>query len=495
MVTVMRSPIALLTAAALIVTPALAQSQQRLSYLNPREVQEAARQHPEIVEEFGGAVTGPRAAYVESVGRRVAAHSGTANAGQVYHFTALNSAVENAFAVPGGYVYITRQLMGIINDEAELAFVVGHETGHIAGNHHQQRRSAQRNSSIWGVLGAILGAAVGNSAFGGLISQSAQQFSKARLLSFSRNQEYQADVLGIRYITAAGYDPNGGASMLAQLTRSAALEARLQGDRNRSTPEWASTHPLSQNRMAQAGQLARQTGRAGQGLRNRDAYLAQLEGAMVDDDPAQGVIEGRSFAHPDLGMQFMVPTGYLMQNGTRAVTIQGSAGQAQFSGGRHTGGIDDYIYRVIQQLTGGRVQLAMGPIQRTQVNGIPAAYTVARASTSSGAVDVGVFAYQWDPNTIYHFVTLTRGGQGLAPFGSMVNSLRRMSRAEAAAIRPKIIDVVTVQRGDTIQSLASRMAYRDFQLDRFLAINGLAANSQLTPGQKVKIVVYGTRRT
>lgn len=490
----MRTPLALLTAVAVIVTPALAQSQQRLSYLNPRDVQEAARQHPEIVEEFGGAETGPRAAYVENVGRRVAAYSGTANAGQVYHFTALNSAVENAFAVPGGYVYITRQLMGIINDEAELAFVVGHETGHIAANHHQQRKSAQRSSAIWGILGAILGAAVGNNAFGGLVSQSAQQFSKMRLLSFSRNQEYQADVLGIRYMTAAGYDPAGGASMLAQLTRSAALEARLQGDRNRSTPEWASTHPLSENRMAQASQLVRQTGRAGQGLRNRDAYLAQLEGAMVDDDPAQGVIDGRSFAHPDLGMQFVVPTGYLMQNGSRAVTIQGSGGQAQFSGGRHNGSIDDYIYRVFQGLTGGRVQVAMGPVQRTRVNGIPASFVVGRANTSSGAVDVGVFAYQWDANTIYHFVTLARAGQGLQPFASMVNSLRRITPAEAAAIRPRVIDVVTVQRGDTIQSLAGRMAYRDFQLDRFLALNGLAANNPLTPGQKVKIVVYGTRR-
>ena len=495
MVPVMRSPIALLTAAAVIVTPAVAQSQQRASYLNPRDVQEAARQHPQVVEEFGGAETGPRAAYVESVGRRVAAFSGTANAGQVYHFTALNSAVENAFAVPGGYVYITRQLMGIINDEAELAFVVGHETGHIAAKHHQQRRSAQRSSAIWGILGAILGAAVGNNAFGGLVSQSAQQFSKMRLLSFSRNQEYQADVLGIRYITAAGYDPNGGATMLAQLTRAAALEARLQGDRNRSTPEWASTHPLSQNRMTQASQLARQTGRAGQGLRNRDAYLAQLEGAMVDDDPAQGVIDGRRFTHPDLGMQFTVPTGYLMQNGTRAVTIQGSGGQAQFSGGRFNGSVDDYIYRVLQQLTEGKVQLAMGPIQRTRVNNLPASYVVARANTSSGSVDVGVFAYQWDANTMYHFVTLTRGGQGLAPFTSMVDSLRRITPAEAAAIRPKVIDVVTVQRGDTIQSLAGRMAYRDFQVDRFLALNGLAANSPLVPGQKVKIVVYGSRRS
>ena len=494
----MRTTLALLAAAATIVTPALAQRpqpQQRLTYLNPRDVQEAARQHPEVVEEFGGAETGPRAAYVESVGRRVAAYSGTANAGQVYRFTTLNSAVENAFAVPGGYVYITRQLMGIMNDEAELAFVVGHETGHIAANHHQRRRSAQRSSAIWGVLGAILGAAVGNNAFGGLISQSAQQFSKMRLLSFSRDQEYQADVLGIRYITAAGYDPNGGATMLGQLTRTAALEARVQGDRNRSTPEWASTHPLSENRMAQAGQIARQTGRAGQGVRNRDAFLAQVEGMMVDDDPAQGVIEGRSFSHPDLRLQFFVPTGYLMQNGTRAVTIQGSGGQAQFSGGRYAGSIDNYIGQVLQRLTGGRVPLALGPTRRTMINGIPATFVTGRANTSSGAVDVSVFAYQWDTNTIYHFVMLTQAGQGIGPFTPMVDSLRRITPTEAAAIRPKVIDVVTVQRGDTVQSLASRMAYRDFQLDRFLTLNGLATNSRLVPGQKVKIVVYGSRRT
>jgi len=493
MESVMRTPLALLAAAAVVVTPAGAQPQPQPRYLNPRDVQEATQQHAEIVAEFGGADTSPRAAYVESVGRRIAAFSGTANAGQVYHFTTLNSAVENAFAVPGGYVYITRQLMGIMNDESELAFVVGHETGHIAANHAQARKSAANSSAIWGVLGQILGAVVGNNMFGGLISQSAQQFSKMRLLSFTREQEYQADVLGIRYMTAAGYDPNGSATMLAQLTRNSALEARIQGDRNRATPEWASTHPLSENRMAQAAQIARQTGRAGTGLRNRDAFMAEVEGVMVDDDPAQGVIDGRSFTHPDLRLQFFVPTGYLMQNSTHAVTIQGSGGQAQFSGGRFSGGMDAYIYQVLQRLTGGRVQIALGPPQQTTVNGIPATYVVGRANTSSGAVDVGVFAYQWDRDTFYHFVTLTRAGQGLAPFAPMVDSLRRISDGEAAAIRPKVIDVVTVGRGDTVQSLANRMAYRDFQLDRFLALNGLAANSPLVPGQKVKLVVYGNR--
>jgi predicted Zn-dependent protease len=489
----MRIALGLFTATAVAFTPAAGQAPQP-RYLNPRDVQEAARQHPEIVQEFGGAETGPRAAYVEGVGRRVASYSGTANAGQIYHFTTLNSAVENAFAVPGGYVYITRQLMGIMNDEAELAFVVGHETGHIAANHAQRRKSAAQSNSILGVLGAVLGAVVGNNAFGNMISQSAMQFSKLRTLSFSREQEYQADVLGIRYLTGAGYDPNAGATMLAQLSRTSALEARVQGDTGRSTPEWASTHPLSENRVAQAAQAARQTGRAGSGLRNRDAFLAQVDGVMVDDDPAQGVIEGRSFTHPDLRLQFTVPTGFLMQNGTRAVTIQGSSGQAQFSGGRYQGSMENYIGRVLQELTEGKVPLQMGPTQRTTVNGIPATYVVGRANTSSGAVDVSVFAYQWDRDTVYHFVALTRGGQGLAPLASMVNSLRRISASEASAIRPRIIDVVTVQRGDTLQSLAERMAYRDYRMDRFLALNGLTGTSRLVPGQKVKLVVYGSRR-
>ena len=137
--------------------------------------------------------------------------------------------------------------------------------------------------------------------------------------------------------------------------------------------------------------------------------------------------------------------------------------------------------------------MAVGPIQRTTINGLPAAMTVARANTSSGTVDASVVAYQWDRDTVYHFVMLTRGGYGMQPFAPMIQSLRRISAAEAAAIRPRIIDVHTVRAGETVQSLAGRMAYRTFQLDRFLALNNLAANAALVPGQKVKLVVYGTR--
>ncbi len=461
--------------------------------ISQRDVAEAQQQHPALVAEFGGAETGARGAYVESVGRRVANYSGVYNPGQTFRFTTLNAAVENAFATPGGYVYITRQLMGLMNDEAELAFVLGHETGHIAARHSQQRESASRRSSVGGILGAILGSVVGGG-IGNVISQYAQQGSKLASLRFSRNQEYEADTLGIRYLTSAGYDPLASSTMLAALGRSTALEARVQGNSNRSTPEWAQTHPLNENRTRQAAQSAQRTGRAGIGIRNRDAFLAQLDGVVVDDDPEQGIIDGRTFTHPDLRLQFSVPAGYQMQNGARAVTISGSAGKAQFSTGRFNGDLGSYIGQVINGLTRGQAQIALSPLQRTTVNGIPAGFVNGRAQTSSGVVDIGVIAYQFDRDTAYHFVALTRGGQGMQPFSMMFDSLRRITPGEAAAIRPRVIDVVSVGRGDTVFSLAARMAYRDYRVERFRSLNALAPGAVLAPGQKVKLVVYGARR-
>lgn len=484
----MRKVPLLLGAAILVATPALAQ----LRSLRQSDVAEATKQYPSIVAEFGGAETGPRATYVSAVGRRVAAQSNTLNAGQAYRFTTLNSPVENAFSVPGGYVYITRQLMGLMSDEAELAFVLGHEAGHVAADHSRSRESRSTRNSVLGVLGAIVGGVIGNNPFGNLISQGLQRYGQLATLSFSRAQEYEADQLGIRYMAQAGYDPTAGASMLDALTRAAALETRVQGKSGRSTPEWASTHPLSENRSTQARQLAAQVAR-GNGVRNRDAFLAQLNGVRVDDDPAQGVVEGQIFTHPDLRLQFTIPAGFQMSNGATAVTIEGTPGKAQFSTGRFDGNMQTYVGQVVQELTGGQTQIEMGPLQQASVNGIATYVTTGRAQTDNGVVDVSIVAYRWSPTLAYHFVMLTQNGQGIAPFRSMISSLRRISPSEAASIRPRVIAVTTVRAGDSLQSLAGRMAYRNFQLDRFLSLNNLQANSRLAPGAKVKLVVYSSR--
>ncbi len=487
----MRKGVLLLFAAALALTPATA---QRARYLDPRDVAEAQRDNAQIVEELGGEERGPRAAYVESVGRRVSAYSGIASPGQVLHFTTLNSAVENAFSVPGGYVYITRQLMTLMGNESQLAFALGHEVGHIAGNHARQREAAEREITWRALPEIMLGQMIGGG-YGNAIALRGALEAKLRTLGFSREQEYEADTLGMRYMIAAGYDPAGAAQLLAQLSRETALQARLEGRKNRRIPEWASTHPLSENRMQRALREARETGRVGTGLRNRIPFLDQLEGIYVDDDPAQGIIDGPVFTHPDLRIQFRIPSGYLMSNGTYAVTIAGSAGKAQFRGGQSNQTLDNHIAAAFEQLIRGPGAIEVPRPTRTTVNGMAAEYTTAHVNTDSGVIDVSVIAYQWDPRHIFHFVMLTKGGTGMGPFAGMVNSLRKISPAEAAAIRPRVIHVVTVRPRDTVQSLATRMAYREFKLDRFLTLNGLAANSRLAPGQRVKLVVYGERRS
>lgn len=486
----MRKRLLFIFVAALTLAPAAA---QQVRTLDPRDVAVGQRENAQFIEQLGGAETGPRAAYVQSVGQRVAGYSGIAAPGQALHFTTLNSAVENAFSVPGGYIYITRQLMALMGDESELAFALGHEVGHIAANHAHQREAVERELAREALPYVVMGQMMG-----GLANQIAvRNLLEAKLesLSFSRDQEYQADTLGLRYMIAAGYDPAGAAQLLASLARTTALEARAQGRTNRRIPEWALTHPLSENRMQRALQEARATGRLGTGIRNRNAFLAELEGMYVDDDPAQGIIDGPVFTHPDLRIQFRVPVGYLISNGTYAVTISGSAGKAQFSGGQFNGSLDDYIARVFTQLIRGPAEIPVPRPQRTLIDGMPAEFTTTHVRTNSGVIDATVVAYQWDARHVYHFVMLTRGGTGAGPFAPMVNSLRKISQSEAAAIRPRVIHIVTVAPGDTVQALASQMAYSDLKLDRFLTLNGLTANSILAPGQRVKLIIYGARRS
>ena len=234
----MRKGVLLLFAAALALTPATA---QRLAISIRATLPRRSATMPQIIEELGGAEPGPRAAYVESVGRRVAAYSGIASPGQALHFTTLNSAVENAFSVPGGYVYITRQLMTLMGNESQLAFALGHEVGHIAGNHAHQREAAEREHSVAALPEIMLGADVRRRLRQASRRQSGSRPSSTRS-SFSREQEYEADTLGLRYMIAAGYDPAGAAAVAccAQprngASRRASRAARTGKSRNGRAP-------------------------------------------------------------------------------------------------------------------------------------------------------------------------------------------------------------------------------------------------------------------
>ena len=450
--------------------------------------------HPELVQEFGGTYAGPQAAYVGRVGQAIAVQSGLSNARSDFTVTLLNSPVNNAFAIPGGYIYVTRQLMALMNDEAELAGVLGHEVGHVAAQHSKKRQSAATRNSILGVLAGVLGGAIGDNGgllggLGGLLQNNAMKVAQLATLGFSRSQELEADQLGVQYLHKAGYDPLALSTVLASLANQTNLDARLSGGDARALPEWASTHPDPASRVRNAQTLASGAGTGG--VRNADAFLASVDGVLYGDDPAQGVVECNEFLHPDLRLKFAVPSGYGMQNGAAAVSVSGTGGQAQFTTAAYNGDMNAYVAAAFKSVA-GNTALTPSSIQRTTVNGIPAYTSTARANTQSGQVDVTVFAYEFSRTSAFHFVALTKAGGG-SVFNTMYNSVRRLSTAEATAIKPRRIDVVTVGRGDTVATLARRMAYSNYQTERFQVLNRLTATSRLTPGQKVKIVVYASR--
>ena len=455
--------------------------------ISARDRQSGAQAHPQLVAEFGGAETGPQAAYVETVGKNIAVQSGLSNARGDFTVTLLNSSVDNAFAVPGGYVYVTRQLVALMNNEAELAGVLGHEVGHVAARHSAKRQSAATKNAILGVLGQVLsGAVLGNGTAGQLGQKIFSQGSQMLTLKYSRGQETEADNLGIAYLQRAGYDPRAMSTVLQSLANQNALDARLMGSSN-AVPEWASTHPNPASRVRAA--LVR-AGANATGTTNRDTFLTRISGLTYGDDPKQGVVEGRTFKHPDLKLGFEAPAGFYMLNGTRSLQISGQSGKGQFTSAAFSGDLDGYVRAAFGGLTAAnQPKIDPGTISRTTVNGIPAAYATQRVNNGNGQVDVTVFAYQWSATTAFHFVTISQAGSGAA-FNPMYASMRRITASEAAAIKPRKLVVITAKGTDTVQSLAQRMAYTDAALDRFLVLNGLTSTSRISAGQKIKLVIY-----
>ncbi|MCA1662178.1 MAG: M48 family metalloprotease [Novosphingobium sp.] len=474
---------ALLAGVAVAATPLSAQTTRTIS---PSERAEGAKAHPQLVAEFGGAMSGAQASYVTGIGQNIAIQSGLGNARNDFTVTLLNSSVNNAFAIPGGYVYTTRQLVALMNNEAELAAVLGHEIAHVAARHSAKRQKTATRNTILGVLGQVLGSVVGGG-FGNLLAQGAQYVPQVLTLQYSRGQETQADNLGIQYLRGAGYDPRAMGTVLASLANQNALEARLMGRGQTRVPEWASTHPDPASRVRAALNRA---GANPTGVTNRDTFLNRIDGVMYGDDPRQGVVEDGTFVHPDYRFTFRAPNGFYLVNGTRSVTIGGQSGKGELTTASFNGNLETYVRSIFAALgRANQVQLAPSSLQRTTVNGLPAAYGLARVNSGNGQVDVTVFAYEFSNNQAFHFMTITQAGQA-AVFNPMFGSMRRISASEASAVRPRRVDVVTVGASDTVNSLARRMAYSNMQLERFLVLNGLSANSRLTAGQRVKIVTY-----
>ncbi|MEM6681059.1 MAG: M48 family metalloprotease [Pseudomonadota bacterium] len=453
-----------------------------------QEAQIGAQEHPKLLEQFGGAYTAPKTTeYVEDVGNRLAAQSELPNLG--FTFTTLNSKVINAFALPGGYVYMSRGLLGLMNDEAELASVLGHEIGHVTARHSANRY----NKSIFAQIASVgIGMATGSGDLANLVSQTSQMY----LLSYSRNQELEADELGVRYMARLGYDPFGAPRMLTTLGAATSLDQRILGKAEAAQiPAWARTHPLTSERVSVALQEAREASAAlPAAQRGRGSLLNALDGMRWDDDPDQGIIDGRAFRHGQLGFGFVVPPGFALENGETAVRANGPNGAVMiFTGGRAERPVADQAQQIWRSLTQNQAG-ALQNVQALTVKNMPAATGNARLSSNGAQLDFRVVAIDFGNGSAYSFVFVSPANMtaNLNPeFQQTLYSFKKLTSAQKANVRGRRIKVITVEPRDTLQSLAKTMAYQDYKLDRFLVLNGLDKNAKLKAGDRLKTVVNG----
>ena len=445
-----------------------------------------AEQHPQLLAEFGGEYRAPEADYARRVGEKVAAAAGLEGE---CTFTLVNSDVVNAFAVPGCYIYVTRGLMGVVNSEAELASVLAHEVGHIvaAHNRRQQQRSLLRSLGVWAV-----GAITGSEDLTRIAGRAAEFFT----LRYSRKQEYEADDLGIRYLAAAGYDPYAAGDMLGALGRHEQYMGRTRGrDEARAIPEWARTHPLAGNRVERAARTAAATGIADGAIPELEApYLRELDGLLYGDDPAQGFVDGRRFAHPVMRIGFEAPEGFTLTNSPRSILVEGPDGlRGEFGGGpMPAGGLPAYSQGLIRTLL-RETPAEAGRAETGRINGLPALFVPVLVQTEQGMIELSVASYDGGDGRAFHFILVAPPADGpRAAIQSLAGSFRLLSDDEARSLRPRLIRTIRVGPGQTPASFAASMA-SDHPLDHFLMLNGLAPGQAPKPGELVKIVTFAPR--
>jgi predicted Zn-dependent protease len=455
-----------------------------------REKQIGEQQHPLILQQFGGEYPDPELqAYVDRVGSQLAAASDLPDA--EFTFTLLDTDVPNAFALPGGYVYITRGLLTLAENEAEMAGVLGHEIGHVTARHSAQRQTRATGAGVLATLGTIGAAILGGEMAGQLAQQVTGVGAQAYLAGYSREQELEADQLGIRYLARAGYDARAMASFLEKLNEHSELQQRLAGSEgDPGVMSWFATHPRTLDRVEQA---IEEIGGSADGRIGHDEYLAQIDGLVYGENPKQGVVRGRQFIHPDLGFAFEAPRGFQLVNTPQAVIGRDREGrQMLFTLADPDGrSLEDYVagpgLQQVARLAQAEVSSPRG-VQTFEVDGMPAASASATLRRGNSLADVGLAAIEAG-DSVYQFIFISPGEMSrdeARAYLATVESFRRLDEEEAAQFEARRIRVVP---GETVEDSAARMAVEAAPREHFRILNYLALQDGLEPGEKVKLVV------
>ena len=420
--------------------------------------------------------------YVTEVGLRLARSSHRPNL--PWHFTVVNQPAVNAFALPGGYIYITRGILPFLDNEAEFAGVLGHEIGHVTARHSA---AAYSKATSAGVGLALLGIFVPSTR---PLQGLAETALGVLFLKHGRDDELEADRLGAGYTAKTGWDPEGIAGMLTTLARIDEATGSRKG-----VPNWLSTHPAPADRVQEVQASVAKAKASAPGTsfaRDEAGFLNRIDGIVYGDSPEQGVVRGNRFLHGDLRFALEFPEGWEIQNAPAQVSAKAPGEEAYMVlqlVQQPRGTIQD---TAVQSMEGAGFRLVEG--NRREINGVPAfvgtyqgqaenvGNVIVRAAHLEHERKVYLFAGMAPQNTFNRFDTVITRSLG---------SFEPLSRQEAAAIRANRIDVYTVRAGDTWQSIAGRASEGNIRPATLAIMNHYPVNEQPRPGDRIKIVVAG----
>ncbi len=445
-----------------------------------QEISIANDSDPQIKEEMGVYNDPDLQRYVSEIGWKIAKVSERSHL--PWRFTIVDVPAVNAFAVPGGGIYITRGIMPFLDSEAELAGVIGHEIGHVTARHSAQQYTQQITGQVGLLaLGIFVPAA---RPFGDLAGQALGVL----FLKYGRDDELQADGLGARYESSLGWDPAGVPAFLSTLGR---LD-EAAGDR-RGVPNWLSTHPDPLSRVGEIEPVVQRLKAPGASYAtNRDPFLQRIDGIVYGDNPDQGIARGSTFLHPVLRFRVDFPAMWEIENSPQQVVAKAPGAEVYM------------MLEVIEKPAGGNIQdIAVAHMreagfravqgERTTINGLEAYIGSYQGQVEElGAVGARAAHIRHD-GSVYLIVGLTDVDtfpQADRAFTSAIRSFRTLSAAEAEDIRPSRVDFHVVRAGDTWQSIAERSG-GGVTPATLAVMNKMAPGSQPAVGARIKIVVAG----
>ena len=433
----------------------------------------SSQEHARIVATYGGIYHDKRLEEMlaKVVTRLVAASD---DPKRTYRVTILNAPAVNAFALPSGDLYVTRGLLALASDASEVAAVMAHEMAHVTANHAAQREARARTA-------IIVSRAVTDALADGSAGQLALASGQRTLASFSRQQELEADAIGVRTAARAVYDPMAASRFLMTMSRYANYRGSLAAVQDRR-PDFLSNHPSTPERVEFARQAAQQVEKS-KGDTDRGAYLAAIDGIIYGDDTGQGYVRGRNFYHAGLKLGFTVPEGFVLDNTTEAVLATGPDGTAlRFDAVTLPESMPLETYLASGWING----LDRSSIAAFEINGLPAASALARAKgwvfriTVVRIGDTGTYRFIFaNESDTPAFADAER---------QTVSSFRVLTREEVADLKPLRVKIVTVGFRDDEDSLVRRMRGVDKPAQLFRVLNNFDPEERLRAGTKVKIV-------